>query len=86
MCAGKKKTFYESQPYLFMYQTICDLLDEAIKTNAARPVNTGFTAHTFIAAVNPKIYFFLRQKNGYSEADIIENINKTLIDPLFSLT
>ncbi|MFT8310212.1 MAG: TetR/AcrR family transcriptional regulator [Sporolactobacillus sp.] len=84
MCAGKKKTFYESQPYLFMHQTICDLLDEAIKMNRARPVNIDFTAHTFIAAINPKIYFFLRQKKGYSEAEIIENINKTLIDPLFS--
>ncbi|MCQ2010249.1 TetR/AcrR family transcriptional regulator [Sporolactobacillus sp. STSJ-5] len=83
-CMGKKKTFFESKPYLFMHKTIGELLDEAIKANAAKPINTDFTAHTFIAAVNPKIYLFLRQKNGYSEADMIENIKKTLIDPLFS--
>lgn len=83
-CIGKKKTFFESRPYQFMHKTICELLDEAIKKKAARPVNTDFTAHTLIAAVNPKIYLFLRQKNGYSEEDMIKNINKTLIDPLFS--
>ncbi|MCO7175783.1 TetR/AcrR family transcriptional regulator [Sporolactobacillus kofuensis] len=82
-CTNTTKPFYEKAPYIFLHQTIRSLLEEAIESKESRPINADFTAHTLIASMNPKIYNFLRQKNGYSAKEVIENVNKTLLEPLF---
>lgn len=82
-CTNNAKPFYEKAPYIFFHQTIRSLFEEAIAKKEALPINADFTAHTLIASMNPKIYNFLRQKSGYSAKEVIENFNKTLLEPLF---
>ncbi|WP_141432238.1 TetR/AcrR family transcriptional regulator [Bacillus sp. 03113] len=82
-CEKTKKPFYDAPPYVFMHNTIRLLLEEAIETKVVRPINADFTAHTLLSSINPKMYIFLRQKNGYTAEEIIENFNKSLLEPLF---
>ncbi|MCL1631667.1 TetR/AcrR family transcriptional regulator [Sporolactobacillus sp. CPB3-1] len=82
-CEGKKQTFYESRPYRFLHQVLRDLLNEAITAKTAKPMNTDFTAHTWIASINPKVYLYLRKKKRYSEKEIVSFFTQSFIDPLF---
>ncbi|CAM3088268.1 TetR/AcrR family transcriptional regulator [Sporolactobacillus spathodeae] len=82
-CEGKKQTFYESQPYQLLHQIIRRLLEEAITTKKIKPIQTDFTAHTWIASINPKIYLYLRKEKRYSEQDVVAYFIQSFINPLF---
>lgn len=84
MCENTKKPFYEASPYVFIQTIVRSLLEEAINTEEARPLDADFTAHMLIASMNPKIYLFLRQKKGYTSGEIIEKFNRTSLEPLFN--
>lgn len=82
-CESAKTNFYEAPPYVFMHTLIRSLLEEAIRAEAARPVNPDFTAHTLMASINPKVYIFLKKEKGYTTDEIVDNFSRTFLEPLF---
>jgi Transcriptional regulator len=82
-CEHTRTRFFKSPPYVFMHSVITSLLEEAIRSETARPVNADFTAHMLMASINPKVYIFLKKEKGYTTDEIIKNFNRTFLEPLF---
>lgn len=82
-CAHTRTTFYKSPPYVFMHSVITSLLEEAIRSEAARPVDADFTAHMLMASINPKVYILLKKEKGYTTDEIIKKFSTTFLEPLF---
>jgi AcrR family transcriptional regulator len=75
--------FFYSHPYLFLHNTLTGLLKEALDAGQTISFEPDFTAHIMIAAHAPHTLQHLKDRYGYTTDDIIDQIVRTLIRPLF---
>lgn len=75
--------FFCSPPYIYLHSTLAALLKEAFDAGQTVSFDPAFTAHIMIAALAPHTLQHMSDRYGYTTEDIIDQINRTLIRPLF---
>ncbi|WP_172798907.1 TetR/AcrR family transcriptional regulator [Paenibacillus sp. FJAT-26967] len=79
---GRSATYFCSEPYVFMYETIYSLLTEMEKQKLIKLIDLSYTTDVFLSALSPDFYLYQRQEKGYLQDDILEKFYSLLLKPL----
>ncbi|GIP21649.1 TetR/AcrR family transcriptional regulator [Paenibacillus sp. J22TS3] len=75
--------FSESHPYVFIFGTLSQLLNQAAAANEIGPCDTCFVVNAFLFLLEPDCYIYLRKSRGYTPDEIADKAYDLYFRPLF---
>ncbi|GGG74355.1 TetR/AcrR family transcriptional regulator [Paenibacillus radicis (ex Gao et al. 2016)] len=82
-CEPDQATFFNSPPYMFLYDTYHSLLLEAQEKHELIELDIEFTTHLLITSFSPESFMYLKKIKGYPIEKIAACFCQTSINPLF---